>query len=187
MFGNSIKGSPGQTFSVIWVVHFKTSHFPVLVLALVGASSLKNILIKGDQDWIWLAFRWFEYCPCASLITTIQIGIFSMIHLMSKYICPMINTTCILLWFGANHKVYLMHVGVCFTYIFTYLCGLILLALVVSHLMSNVFQFLFLFFFFPILWCSWSRNHPYDDLARFGTKKYGNKFLRELRVQSGYF
>jgi hypothetical protein len=46
------------------------------------------------------------------------IGFFSMIHQMSKYICPMINT-CILLWFGANHKVDLMHIGVCFTYIFT--------------------------------------------------------------------
>jgi hypothetical protein len=54
MFGNSIKGSPGQTFSVIRVVHFKTSHFPVLVLVLVGASSLKNILIIAGQDWIWL-------------------------------------------------------------------------------------------------------------------------------------
>jgi hypothetical protein len=50
MFGNSIKGSPGQTFSVMRVVHFKTSHFPVLVLALVGAGSLKNILIIGGQD-----------------------------------------------------------------------------------------------------------------------------------------
>jgi len=28
MFGNSIKGSPCGTFSVIRVLHFKTSHFP---------------------------------------------------------------------------------------------------------------------------------------------------------------
>jgi hypothetical protein len=57
MFGNSIKGSPGQTFSVIPVVHFKTSHFPILVLALVRASSLKNILIIGGAGLNLTAFR----------------------------------------------------------------------------------------------------------------------------------
>jgi hypothetical protein len=55
------------------------------------------------------------------------------------------------------------------------------------------------FFFFPILWCCSSGDHPYNDLARFGNKKtwiflknilasfYIFGYLLELRTESGYF